>query len=57
MNSEELTVDDITSIQAFTKLNFYGQRLYQIEVTFAEGTDMEAAEELDYKVWDRASKR
>ena len=54
MNSEELTVDDITSIQAFTKLNFYGQRLYQIEVTFAEGTDMEAAEELDYKVWDRA---
>ena len=54
VNSEELTVDDITSIQAFTKLNFYGQRLYQIEVTFAEGTDMEAAEELDYKVWDRA---
>ena len=54
VNSEELTVDDIESIQAFTKLNFYGQRLYQIEVTFAEGTDMEAAEELDYKVWDRA---
>lgn len=49
-----LTMEDIESIQAFTKLNFYGQRLYQIEVTFAEGTDMEAAEELDYKVWDRA---
>ena len=52
--AEELTVDDIESIQAFTTPNFYGQRLYKIEVTFPEGTDMDAAAALDYKVWDRA---
>ncbi len=36
MNSEELTVDDITSIQAYTDETVYGTGVVEVEITYRE---------------------
>lgn len=39
-----LSIANVVSIQATTKPNFYGQRLYQITIQFSQNTDMTDAD-------------
>ena len=53
-----LSIANVVSIQATTKPNFYGQRLYQITIQFSQNTDMTDADKAEsYGVWDRSYKR
>jgi predicted peptidase len=53
-DSPVFTSADIAGVQATTLPNFYGQRLYSIEITFKDRTDMTgAARPESYGVWDR----
>ena len=50
-----LSIANVVSIQATTKPNFYGQRLYQITIQFSQNTDMTDADKAEsYGVWDRS---
>ena len=46
-------LDAIESIQAFTDICFYGQKLTKIVVTYAKGTDLTGINVNDFTVWDR----
>ncbi|MDD6213036.1 MAG: hypothetical protein PUB22_07865, partial [Clostridiales bacterium] len=53
--TEQDLQDQVVSIDSETIPNFYGQRLSEAVITFAEGTDMAAVEAADVAVWDRGS--
>lgn len=46
-------MDAIESIQAFTDICFYGQKLTKVVITYAKGTDLTGINVNDFAIWDR----
>ena len=48
-----VSVDSITSIQAYSDLCFYGQKLTKVEITYQDNVDLSKVTENTYKLLDR----
>jgi pimeloyl-ACP methyl ester carboxylesterase len=55
--SEAVVSSDVASIQAYTDMCFYGQKLTQVVITYTSGTDLSgvASDGSGYTLWDRGS--
>lgn len=51
--SAGLTVADISSIQAYTDMTFYGQGLVSVEITYRPGVDVSGVTAQSYILEDR----
>lgn len=50
-----LTVADISSIQAYTDMTFYGQGLVSVEITYRPGVDVSGVTAQSYILEDRGT--
>ena len=53
--SAGLTVADISSIQAYTDMTFYGQGLVSVEITYRPGVDVSGVTAQSYILEDRGT--